>query len=476
MGAISPSLLSASLSVKRIAIIGAGPSGLAAAKYLRAAEAFSKIDVFEQQPKVGGVWLYTPEAPAKTSVPQTTPQYTPDKPLNLSQGPIFPSPMYETLHTNIPKSLMGYSDFYFADDCQLFPQRETVQEYLEKYAEDILPLISFSTQVESVTLAQSNGQDQWELRTKNVRDQKTQTSIYDALVIANGHYNVPFIPSYPGISEWNDKYPGSITHSKTYRSPGAFSNKKVLLIGNRASAIDIGRQIAPVCAGPLLNSVRDPPENLAEELRTPNKVEVKAIASFNAEDQTITFEDGRVEADIDKVIFCTGYLYAYQFLENSGIVPPVVTNGRRVRGLYKQFLHINHPTLAFTGLPQKVIPFPLSEGQSAVLARIWSGQLPLPSKSVMKQWEAARVGEKGDVTDFHVLGYPEDADYINEFHDWAMAADPKAPGKEPPLWDDRMRWTRKNYVDIQEAWTAGGKTGKSLEEVGFNFDAADNDL
>jgi cation diffusion facilitator CzcD-associated flavoprotein CzcO len=36
-------------NVKRIAVIGAGPSGLAVAKYLLAEHAFDKIDIYEQQ-------------------------------------------------------------------------------------------------------------------------------------------------------------------------------------------------------------------------------------------------------------------------------------------------------------------------------------------------------------------------------------------------------------------------------------------
>jgi len=36
-------------NVKRVAIIGAGPSGLAVAKYLLAEKSFDKIDIFEQQ-------------------------------------------------------------------------------------------------------------------------------------------------------------------------------------------------------------------------------------------------------------------------------------------------------------------------------------------------------------------------------------------------------------------------------------------
>jgi hypothetical protein len=38
-----------SFCVKKIAIIGAGPSGLAVAKHILAEKAFDKIDIYEQQ-------------------------------------------------------------------------------------------------------------------------------------------------------------------------------------------------------------------------------------------------------------------------------------------------------------------------------------------------------------------------------------------------------------------------------------------
>jgi cation diffusion facilitator CzcD-associated flavoprotein CzcO len=46
-------------SVNRVAVIGAGPCGLAAAKYLSAQKAFDTVVVYERQTEVGGVWNYS---------------------------------------------------------------------------------------------------------------------------------------------------------------------------------------------------------------------------------------------------------------------------------------------------------------------------------------------------------------------------------------------------------------------------------
>lgn len=57
-----------SFNIKKIAIIGAGPAGLAAAKYLLA-EGFQSLDIFEQRTEVGGVWNYNPKTPGEKKNP-----------------------------------------------------------------------------------------------------------------------------------------------------------------------------------------------------------------------------------------------------------------------------------------------------------------------------------------------------------------------------------------------------------------------
>lgn len=95
---------SGTFDVKKIAIVGAGPCGLSAAKYLIAQQAFDSIVVFEQNPEVGGVWYYSREPTSSQHVPQVSPFCPPDAPVKGpdSEAPVFASPMYDLLNTNIP--------------------------------------------------------------------------------------------------------------------------------------------------------------------------------------------------------------------------------------------------------------------------------------------------------------------------------------------------------------------------------------
>lgn len=92
----------------------------------------------------------------------------------------------ETLNTNIPKSLMQFSDLDFPAESLLYPTRQDVQAYLIKYAQDIRHLISFSSQVEDLTLSEANGQDLWTLIAKSTITGEQTTKQYDAVVVANG--------------------------------------------------------------------------------------------------------------------------------------------------------------------------------------------------------------------------------------------------------------------------------------------------
>ena len=45
---------------------------------------------------------------------------------------------------------------------------------------------------------------------------------FDAVAVAVGHQYTPFIPDIDGIAAWNKQYPGTISHSKTYKTPMAY--------------------------------------------------------------------------------------------------------------------------------------------------------------------------------------------------------------------------------------------------------------
>lgn len=48
---------------------------------------------------------------------------------------------------------------------------------------------------------------------------------FDAVIVASGHHNIPYIPNIPGLIEYEERYPGSIMHSKHYRGTDAFRGK-----------------------------------------------------------------------------------------------------------------------------------------------------------------------------------------------------------------------------------------------------------
>ncbi|PQE07011.1 Thiol-specific monooxygenase protein [Rutstroemia sp. NJR-2017a BBW] len=269
---------------------------------------------------------------------------------------------------------MGFSDQAFKAESLLFPTREDVQEYLIRYSQDVRHLISFSTQVQNISYEDNNGFDAWKVTSKSTITSQERTTTYDAVIVANGHYSVPFIPAVPGIEEFNTAYPSVISHSKIFRSPDSFANKKVIVVGNAASGLDIGTQISKVCRKPLLNSVRqssgaDPGED---------KEEVPVISEYMVD----------------------------------------------VRGVNVDEMH---------------------------------------------SWERERVKEYGDGTSFHVLGYPKDAEYLNELHDWAKSAQ-GGFSKEPAYWDAEQKWVRSIYSEIRKKFHEDGEKAKTLKELGFEYE------
>lgn len=216
------------------------------------------------------------------------------------------------------------------------------------------------------------------------------------------------------------------------------------------------------------------------------------MSSFDPSSKTVTFTNGDC-TKIDTVIFCTGYLYTYPFLSPDLQISLQLsdTTGARVPNVYKQLFCIAEPTLAFAALPWNIVPFPVAEAQSAVVARVWSGRADIPSRTEMEAWEAERVQEMGDGKGYHNLAPPADVEYINSLWEWASSADEAVmngegrsekhrvtKGKAPPYWGAFERWMRMRVPDIKGAFVARGEGRSSvttLEELGFVFDEQDND-
>jgi cation diffusion facilitator CzcD-associated flavoprotein CzcO len=135
------------------------------------------------------------------------------------------SPLYRDLDTNIPHSLMNFSTQPFPEGSSLFPSREVVSKYLHQYAESLKNLIHYNTQVVNLTRINLDVKEGWKLETQSLKTHETNTSIYDAVVVANGHYSDIFIPDIKGIKDFHQQYPDVVSHSKYYGEPEDFKNK-----------------------------------------------------------------------------------------------------------------------------------------------------------------------------------------------------------------------------------------------------------
>ncbi|KAL9591998.1 MAG: hypothetical protein Q9179_007160 [Wetmoreana sp. 5 TL-2023] len=464
--------------LRRVAIVGAGAGGIATAKQLLAERHFDQIDVFEQQASTGGVWNYVPYAPSdELRIPQTNPHQPLEEPkwagsddgTHAMPKPFFVTPIYDRLESNVPHCLMRHSDDLSLEDQPLFAGHRSVLQYLNNYAEDVRHLISFQTQVYDVRREDEDGHDKWFVCTKDLATNQVSEKQYDAVAVASGHHYVPMIPDIPGIRGWNAAYPSVISHSKYYRVPDSFKNKKVVVVGNSASGFDIAAQISTVCKHPLLNSQRSPAPEFQRDVSWQNDMpEIVEFLPCSDASQAVRFADGQVESDIDAIVFCTGYLYSFPFL--SSLQPRLIVTGERVENTYQHLFYIPHPSLAFVGLPSKIIPFRTYEGQAAIATRVWSGRLELPSKSDMEDWEAARVADRGGGKKYHELSKLEDFRYHNELMDWALEAAPKDSDALPPKWSKRDAWVRKNIPAIKKAFADKGEARhrvRSIEELGF---------
>ncbi|KAM5360999.1 hypothetical protein ACJZ2D_013389 [Fusarium nematophilum] len=466
------------IQVSHVAVIGAGASGLAALRYLLAEKKFTHVQAFEQRATPGGVWNYTSLPEEKNfSIPRIHPSSLPDEAIPGEDGTKFEfiTPVYEQLETNIPHTLMNFSDKKFPPQTPLFPRHETVLQYLKGYGEDVESHIQYQAQVLDVRRLAGS----WKIEVLDLLTNQVSRTEFDAVVVASGHFNDPYVPNTPGLVEFDQANPGAVLHSKFYRHPDAYAGKKVVIVGNSASGIDLTAQLSRVVKLPVIISEKEKQVALEPASNTDSTIYLPEITRFQAEGRTVHFANGHIETDVDAVIFCTGFHYSYPFLQTlePGVIDP---KGGYVAHLWENILYSADPTLAFLSVPQRGIPFPLVETQSAVISRIWSGRLGPPTESEMESWVKEEHLRKGEGKPIHIINFPEDVEYMKRLYNLSATA-AKAPelglenggdGKRPPLWGSRQVWTRGKVGEIKQVSRLAGD-GRfkitSPEELGFFY-------
>ncbi|XP_044056807.1 flavin-containing monooxygenase 5-like isoform X2 [Siniperca chuatsi] len=407
--------------VQRVAVVGAGSSGLACIK-ICVDEGLEPV-CFESSDDIGGLWRFkeSPE-PERTSI-------------------------YRSLVVNTSKEMMCFSDFPMPADYPNYMHNSQLLQYFRLYAEhfDLLRYIIFQTTVRSVTQRPDFAlSGQWDIVTIN-SDGEEERHVFDAVLVCSGHYTNPVIPlsDFPGY----ETFSGRCFHSWEYKDADAYRGKRVVVVGFGNSGGDIAVEISRSAEKTFLStrqgawvigrmSSNGLPIDMTAITRLNNLLTLllpKTLVNWAAEravnqkcdhrlyglkpihrlldkrtlinddlpgrilqgalvmkpnlkgfkDSGVVFEDGTVAEDIDAVVFCTGYNGNFPFLPSALSMGP---HGELT--LYKRLFppSLLQPTLAIMGLFQAKGPImPIVEMQTRWAVKVFSGFSRLPSKEKMLQ-------------------------------------------------------------------------------------------
>ncbi|KAJ6280460.1 major facilitator superfamily domain-containing protein [Bipolaris maydis] len=443
------------LSSKRVAVIGAGISGVAAAAHLK--KEGIDVTVFERSSAAGGIWLYDerkPLEPLYSTVPisKTGSTYASEDTEDAERRIHAPPgqvqiPCYVGLKNNVPTRLLETTLNKFPAGTEDIVSHSVLADYIQNTA--IMTGVHEATQYDTNVKNVWKDGSSWLVETTTLQTDSagverwnTSTQKFDAVVVASGHYHAPRVPGTPGLAEWKKRWPDRVEHSKRYRKPENAENKNYLLVGGSVSATDIARELGPY-AKKIIQSHRNGkfdlpavmlPENAFQvdevvSYDAPSADETKPLGSSEAIPGTVTLKSGEKICDIHHVILCTGYHITLPFLpqlhsDNTPVDKAddtlVVTDGTQFHNLHKDIFYINDPTLVFVGVPFFTATFTLFEFQAMAVAKVLSGQAKLPSQEAMRSEYNEKIKTKGYGKAFHSLRDQEE-DYVNQLLAWINA-------------------------------------------------------
>ncbi|KAF7241412.1 Dimethylaniline monooxygenase [N-oxide-forming] 5 [Varanus komodoensis] len=437
--------------VRRVAVVGAGSSGLTALKCCL--EEGLEPTCFERGEDIGGLWRFQEhDIEGQASI-------------------------YKSLTINTSKEMMTYSDFPIPEDFPNYMHHSKVMEYFRMYVKrfDLLRHIRFKARVCHIRKCPDFAvTGQWKVTTEVHGKQESAT--FDAVLVCTGHHIDPYFPLdlFPGI----EKYKGEIIHSREYKEPAKFQSRRVLVIGLGNSGADIAVDLSHATKQVFLstrtgswvvNRVSDDgyPLDVVHFTRFRNLLYhtlPKALVNFWGEsklnmrfnhanyglkpqhrflsrypiaaddlpnaiiagrvlmrpqvkeftERGVIFEDGSREENVDVVIFATGYTFSFPFLEEG-----IVSKRGNQTPLYKFVFppHLEKPTLALIGLLQPLgAIMPISELQARWATRVFKGLIRLPSEEAMLAdiEKKTKYNEKRYAPSHHVFLQVQFVDHMDE--------------------------------------------------------------
>ncbi|CAG9565400.1 unnamed protein product [Danaus chrysippus] len=327
-------------------VIGAGYSGLAAARYLQ--QYGLNFTVLERTKYVGGTWRFDPHVGVdEDGVPVSTSQY-------------------KYLKTNSPWQTMSYDGFPFPDNTPSYVSGQCFYKYIKSFVKhfDLMKYIQLRSYVKSVKKLENN----WEITYTRTDTYENETVYCDFVVVAIGQYNKPHVVKFPGL----DEFEGTVIHSHDYKAPEPYKNSNVLVVGGGPSGLDIGIQLQKV-AKKIVHSHHF---KYNEPQFPKNYIKKPDIKNFVH--NGVYFNDSSFE-ELDHVILATGYRMHHPFLDKSSGL--LLTN-RYVMPLHNQVIDIREPSLMFIGISKQYINKILN-AQAEYIALFIAGKFELPSEEEM---------------------------------------------------------------------------------------------
>ncbi|WP_299905270.1 NAD(P)/FAD-dependent oxidoreductase [uncultured Paracoccus sp.] len=377
---------------KRVAVIGAGPSGLAQLRAFQSARQqgaeIPEIVCFEKQSNWGGLWNYT----WRTGLDEN------GEPVHCS--------MYRYLWSNGPKEGLEFADYafeeHFGQQIASYPPRAVLFDYIEGRVKKagVRDWIRFSTTVRMV-----NYDPKTEAFTVTVHDLKNDRMYdeeFDNVIVASGHFSVPNVPEYPGF----DRFNGRVLHAHDFRDAREFAGEDLLLLGSSYSAEDIGSQCWKYGAKSITVAYRNAPMgfNWPENWKEVPKLE-------RMDESTAYFADGSSKK-VDAVILCTGYKHHFPFLPDD--LRLKTANRLAAADLYKGVVWVYNPKLFYLGMQDQWFTFNMFDAQAWWVRDAIMGRIAVPSDTAtMLADVAARVaGEDAGVDAHDAIHYQ--GDYVKE--------------------------------------------------------------